>query len=203
MTHRCGRRVAAAGLAIALVAAAASCNRGGEASPTNSPSGGPVATEPGGSVSFPLPEDTAGAVKLAGLSLLPQEATEYDVRAHLDVVVDGKAVAVPADIGIDVESKQLSPLHTHDATGVVHIAAPKADTFRVGQLFQEWGVTLTKTCLGSYCADDTHQLLGFDDGQLVPDPASIPFDDQAEIVIWFGPKGTNPPVPTTYAFPPA
>jgi hypothetical protein len=199
MIERRGRRGAAV-LALVVAVLAGACNKNETSSP-NTPTNDPVATDATGSVSFPLPSDTPAAVKLAGLPMLGQEMLDYHIHSHLDVVVDGKAVAVPANIGIDVEGGQISPLHTHDATGVIHIEAAKKDVFRVGQLFQEWGVTLNKTCLASFCADETHQLLGFDNGQLVPDPASIPFDEHAEIVIWYGPKGSNPQVPTSYSFP--
>jgi hypothetical protein len=57
--------------------------------------------------------------------------------------------------------------------------------------------------VATYCTDDQHQLLGMVDGQLVGDPASIAFADQDQIVVWFGPRGTNPSVPASYAFPPS
>jgi hypothetical protein len=205
MTHRRGRLVAAAGLALACVAAAASCNRSTEATPAKTPEGPPPATNPSGAVTFPVPEDTAAVVKVAGLQLMPQDApTEHHLRSHVDVIIDGKAVVVPADIGVDVPGKQISPLHTTDDSGIVHIDAAKKDppdTYRVGQLFQEWAVPLDKTCIATYCVDATHQLLGFSNGQLVPDPASIPFAADAQVTIWYGPKGTNPTVPVSYAFP--
>ena len=115
--------------------------------------------------------------------------------------VNGKPVAVPANIGVDVEGKQRSPLHTLDASGIVQAETDKDQVLRVWQFFQQWGVSLDKTCLATFCSDDHNQLLGFANGQLVPDPASIPFEAQQEIVIWYGPKGTNPTVPVSYAFP--
>jgi hypothetical protein len=199
MIDRRGRAWAAV-VALAVAVIVTGCTKSGDPTP-NGPEGGPTATNVDGSVSFPVTDDTPAAVKLAGLPMLSKETAADQVRAHLQVIVNGKSVTVPANIGVDVEGGQISPLHTHDETGVVHIEAGEQDTIRVGQLFLEWGVPLDKTCLGSFCADENHQLLGFDNGQLVPDPASIPFEQGSVIVIWFGPKGSNPEVATTYAFP--
>ena len=75
--------------------------------------------------------------------------------------------------------------------------------FTLGQLFTQWGVRLDKSCVATYCTGDPHQPLGFVNGQLVGDPASISFQENDQIVVWFGPRGTNPPVPVTYSFPPS
>jgi len=63
-----------------------------------------------------------------------------------------------------VPGPQLSPLHTHDASSTVHIEAPQAARFTLGQLFTEWNVQLTRSCLGSLgslCADTGHRLQFF------------------------------------------
>jgi hypothetical protein len=45
----------------------------------------------------------------------------------------------------------ISPLHTHDQSGVVHIEAEAPADFTVGQFFTEWAVRLTSDCVGGYC----------------------------------------------------
>ena len=50
---------------------------------------------------------------------------------------------------------------------------------------------------------DKNQLLGFLNGELVGDPASIPLNAHDQIVIWYGPKSAgNPTLPATTTFPP-
>src|SRR4051812_2167599 len=108
--------------------------------------------------------------------LVPERRESFlnHVHAHLDVFVNGKRARVPAGIGINIRdpgvqtfptgdgtkayggislcSKPcISPLHTHDDTGILHTesASPLPNT--LGQFFTEWGVRLTRTCVGTYC----------------------------------------------------
>lgn len=156
-----------------------------------------------GGAAFALPKDAAAAIRQAGLpELSPERSRELAVvhnRAHLDVTINGQPVTVPSGIGVTA-NQNVSPMHTTDDSGIVRIESEKPDTFTIGQFFTEWGVNLDKNCLGTFCTDGTNQLLGFVNGQLVPDPASIPINDKSEIVIWYGPKGTNPKVPASYPF---
>jgi hypothetical protein len=156
-----------------------------------------------GGASFGLPKDPGAAIKAAGLpELSPERSQELAVvhdKAHLEVAINGQPVTVPNGIGVTT-NKNLSPMHTTDDSGVVRVEAEKPDTFTIGQFFTEWGVKLDKNCLATFCTDDKNQLLGYVNGQLVPDPASIPISQHAAIVVWYGPKGTNPKVPATYAF---
>ena len=93
------------------------------------------------------PDTKGGAerIKEAGLPVLNMEGAAEHFHAHLDVFVDGKPVAVPADIGFSFSStgqpNGISALHTHDESGIVHFEAPVAgDTYTLGQLLTEWGV---------------------------------------------------------------
>ncbi len=193
-------RTTAALVVLSLACVTAACSKSADTTSSNDPDVSTPATAPNGTPTFGLPKDPSLAIKESGLPAMPTEGTGVHYHAHLDVSVDGHAVTVPALIGIDEKSQRISPLHTHTDDGIVHIEAEKADTFTVGQLFTEWGVKLDKFCLATYCSDDKNQLLGFLNGQLVGDPASVPFASHDEIVIWYGPRGTNPQVPTTYTF---
>ena len=92
--------------------------------------------------------DTKGGadrIRAAGLPVLNMEGAAEHFHAHLDVFVDGKPVAVPADIGFSFSStgqpNGISSLHTHDESGIVHIEAPVAsDIYTLGQLLTESGV---------------------------------------------------------------
>ena len=87
-----------------------------------------------------------------GLTTLPQEAVATHYHSHLDVFVDGKHVAVPKYIGINLGANYLTELHTHDTRGVIHVESPKSnDHFSIGQFVAEWGVFLNSRCIGGYC----------------------------------------------------
>jgi len=87
-----------------------------------------------------------------GLTTLPQEGVATHYHSHLDIFVDGKHVAVPKYIGINLGANYLTELHTHDTRGVIHVESPKSnDHFSLGQFVAEWGVFLNSRCIGGYC----------------------------------------------------
>jgi hypothetical protein len=134
------------------------------------------------------------------LDALPQEQLAFHVHQHLDLWLNGRKVAVPAAIGIGAGQFQpfITELHTHDATGIVHIEAAQKHVYSLGQLFGEWGVRLSPRCLGSFCG----QLRWWVNGKRQRgDPAAHQlFPAHQEIAIALG----RPParVPSGYTFPP-
>jgi hypothetical protein len=141
-----------------------------------------------------------GLVAAAGLPLLQMEATDVHFHVYLDIVVNGQAEPVPAEIGIG--ARALSPLHTQDASGIVHIEAPQAARFTLGQLFTEWNVRLSGSCVGGVCADAGRRLQLFINGVPYPgDPTQLVLAAHQEIAILYGPTGTPVAPPAGYSFP--
>jgi hypothetical protein len=145
------------------------------------------------------------AARLSAIRLpaLLQEGTALHIHQHLDVYVDGRHVTVPAGIGIDVGSGFISPLHTHDATGVMHVESPDVRTFTLGQFFAVWGVRLTRRCLGGYCASGPSQVRVFVDGhRFKGDPRQVALAEHQEIVVAYGTPAQLPKfIPQSYDFP--
>src|SRR5919201_3619069 len=69
-----------------------------------------------------------------GLPALAREGTKLHTHQHLDVFVDGQRVSVPAGIGINVAEHFISPIHTHDASGVIHVESPTVRSFSAAEL---------------------------------------------------------------------
>ncbi len=148
------------------------------------------------------PTDAVRFIQDAGLPPLKAEGSVVHYHAHLDVIVDGQPVPVPALIGIDEGARRISPLHTHDRSGVVHIEAPGKDSLSLGQLFTEWDVRLTQDCLGSLCADDGKALRLYVNGkQRSGDPSSLFLAKHQEIALVYGDATDSPAVPSSYDFP--
>lgn len=85
------------------------------------------------------------------LQALSQEALAYHIHQQLNIFVNGKRIEVPASIGIN-DSAYLTELHTHDTTGIIHIEAESSNLhYTLGDFFAEWGIFLSKTCVGAYC----------------------------------------------------
>jgi hypothetical protein len=149
-----------------------------------------------------LPADTAAQVRAAGLPMLTTEGTVEHIHAHLDVIVNGQTVVVPADLGIDPSTGQPSPLHTHDTTGVLHIESPVQANFSLGQLFTEWQVTLSANQIGGLKAGNGEMLQAYVNGKPYQgDPASIILHTHDEIAIVYGTPAEQANPPSSYAFP--
>jgi hypothetical protein len=138
-----------------------------------------------------------------GLPALSREGTVLHIHQHLDVFIHGRRIAVPAGIGIDADAGFISPIHTHDVSGIVHVESPDVRTFTLGQLFGVWGVRLSRLCLGGYCARGDDRLRVYADGRpFTGDPRVLPLAPHAEIVVAFGtPKQLPRPLPARYTFP--
>src|SRR4051794_11403321 len=139
-------------------------------------SGAASASLPGAQTG-PPPWDAGGdglqeRLDALGLPALAAEGTVLHIHQHLDLFVDGRRVTVPAGIGIDPAQQFISPLHTHDPTGVLHVEADGPKTFTLGQVFGVWGVPLDRTTLGGLRTGAGKQLKAWVNGKpLQGDPA--------------------------------
>lgn len=154
----------------------------------------------------PWPANTArlrARLGVLGLPALSREGTAMHLHQHLDVFVHGRRVPVPAGIGIDAADGLSLPLHTHDASGIVHVESPDVRTYTLGQLFGVWGVRLTRRCLGGYCDRGDERVRVYVDGRRFEgDPAALPLAAHDEIVVAFGTPAELPrPLPARYVFP--
>jgi hypothetical protein len=139
--------------------------------------------------------DLRPRLEVLGLPALTRSATTLHTHQHVDVFVDGTRVTVPAGIGI--ARHFISPLHTHDSSGIVHVESPTWRSFSLAEFFAVWGVRLTKTCLGGEC--NATKLHLFVNGKKVTDPNLVALTPDQEIVVAFG--SLPAAVPSTYSFP--
>ncbi len=166
---------------------------------------------------WPRPNDALALARAAGLKPEPHEFFAYHVHAHLDVLVNGTPVRVPAGIGIDISNPAvkrgrlpdgtmgfggisdcgrpcISPLHTHDDSGILHTESQKTHPNRLGQFFVEWRVRLTRTCVGGYCRGVKFYV---DGKRFTGDPRQITLTNLKEIAVVIG----KPPASIPSRFP--
>jgi hypothetical protein len=155
--------------------------------------------------------------------LIPEKAEflQYHVHAHLDVFVYGKQVLVPAGIGIDLDNPAvvtdkspnglivgaglaqecdkpcISPLHTHDLSGLLHTETKTPTPNHLGQFFVEWAVRLTPDCVGSYCKPRVPIAIYVDGKKSAGDPRKIELSNLREIAMVIG----KPPAKIPMEFP--
>lgn len=121
--------------------------------------GGPVDMDGTSMPPWPAPTDVPARVTSAGLDLGPMGTAEH-YHPNLRIIIDGQDVPVPANIGVDPTTGAMSAVHTHETDGTIHIEADTAgETFTLGQLFTQWGVTLTPTQIGGVRAEDGQQMI--------------------------------------------
>lgn len=148
--------------------------------------------------------DSAAYVAAAGLPY-GEEKTTVHYHAHLDVIVDGKNVDVPAYLGFVAQGNRglgLAPLHTHTPDGVIHIENDKPATFVLGQVFVLWAVRFTADCVGPYCTGSGKELAVFVNGSRYSgDPQRLVLRKHQEIAVVYGDAGHLPTPPASYNFP--
>jgi hypothetical protein len=157
-----------------------------------------------------LPAYALSRIGYAGLIPLVGAVIRHD-HVHLDVIVSGRRVAVPAGVGIaePVDNGPCpplggkngdcatghgffgrvanSPLHTHSASGIIHVEADRPGAYTLGQFFDEWGVRLDRSCVGAYCSRGGKELRVYVDGRRrTGDPRRIVLTNRQEIAVVFG-----------------
>lgn len=151
------------------------------------------------------PDNTSLRARLEadGLQVLTAEGQVQHTHQHLDLFVDGQPVQVPADIGIDRVNLILSPIHTHDASGILHIESPIVRDFTFGEFFDVWGIRFDARCIGGLCDGNGRVLAVFLNGEpFAGDPRSLVLRAHDEIVVAIGTLALLPsPIPSSYAFP--
>jgi hypothetical protein len=137
-------------------------------------------------------------LKPLGLNALTNEGEVIHIHQHLDIFENGKKVTVPSQIGI-YDGQFLTELHTHDASGVMHVESPTKRNFDLAQFFGVWGVRLTPSCVGGYCKELTPWKMYVNGKEYLGDPRALVLKPHQEIAIVIG----TPPksIPSKYKFP--
>jgi hypothetical protein len=189
------RRVLLAGAALVLVFAACgkdggNVNGGGhESTPTTKAESGLSVYD--GAPPWPLPDDAADRWESVGIEGLKAEGKLVHYHAHLDVFYDGRKVTVPGNIGLDFRKQEISPLHTHSPSGVIHVESESDDSFTLGQFLTEWGVKVTGECVADKCGDE---VAVFVNGSIQDESArSLVIKRDTEIALVLGAKPDDIP----------
>lgn len=220
LLHFDDSRAVKAGVLVLSLVLLASCSPKAKVEPEYS---APAAPKPvAGAVPWSRPPDTLDRARRAGLVPERKESFVFHIHAHLDVFVNGKSTPVPAGLGIDIKAPGvksgplrgggtgyggislcgrpcISPLHTHDLSGIVHVEAPQKKDFTLGGFFAEWGLRLDSTCAGGYCRPAAEWAVFVGGKPFEGNPADIVFEDKQQIALVIG----TPPaqIPADYGTP--
>jgi hypothetical protein len=130
----------------------------------------------------PLTPQTVANIQAAGVGYMSGDHTNtpQHIHAYVSIWYNGKRVEIPANIGI--AGGKHATMHTHDATGTVHMEGPADQRFKLGQFFTLWGVPLEG-------ARVYHQ------GRRVADPANLQLADKMLLKVIYGPTPSGAGVP--------
>lgn len=130
-----------------------------------------------------------------GIPCDASEAVAYHVHAHLTIVVGGTRLYYPpANIGIEALHLCFYWLHTHDATGIIHIEAPHRIRPTLGQFFDIWGQPLSRRRIWRWNAPAGAEIRYFvGRARYTGNPRAIPLLFHTAITAEVGPPFIPPP----------
>lgn len=92
------------------------------------------------------------------------------IHPKLQIIIDGRQVTIPSNMGIlwtlwkDRSLERLgmpmpdmrdmpfmSPLHTHDTSGIIHVESTVIRNYTLGEFFDVWGVSFNESCILDRC----------------------------------------------------
>jgi len=92
--------------------------------------------------------------------------TEMDIGGHesltmhihqmLTIKINGEQIIIPANIGLP--NGMMRPIHTHDASGKIHVEGTCPRDFTLGEIFDVWGEEFTEISFMGNPIDATHTL---------------------------------------------
>ncbi len=128
----------------------------------------------------------------------------YHIHAHLTIIANGTQRAVPIAVGVNnpflihnfvIAAVCYYWLHTHDATGIIHVEAPQSGTYTLGEFFDIWGEPLTRGNVAGF----TGTVTAYVDSTLYSgDLTAIDFQEHRQITLIVG---TVPDTLPVYTFP--
>ena len=95
-------------------------------------------------------------VVITGASITIHSEKSFVAHLHpsLNVLVNGKSISVPKNIGIDSSlhkdhsldqygAEGVAPLHTHDDSGTIHVESTVNRNYTLGEFLNIWGIDLS------------------------------------------------------------
>jgi hypothetical protein len=144
------------------------------------------------------PEYAHLAERLKLIGIPPGGQEKFHIHALLHIYVDGLLRPLAANIGLDPAKSLESSMHTHDATGIIHMEAPHPFNYRLGDFFSVWGVKLGPAQVGGLKGAGGDRLHFYLNGKPFGNPAALVLHKDDSIVIGYGPPSGYPHNPSKF-----
>jgi hypothetical protein len=177
-------------VAVVLIASSGGGGGGGSSSKSSAETGTQAGVQTGNA---PWPAEYSFlAQRLEALNFPEQSDVGYHVHDKFFVYINGKESPIPANFGIDPQGRFIAPIHTHDATGIIHLESEKEYPFTIGQVFDIWGVRFTGNQIGGYTAGNGNVLQVYVNGKQVSDPVNYKLKAHDIVIVGYGKPGSFP-----------
>jgi hypothetical protein len=187
-------------LAGLIVLASAGCGAGSDAPPGLTISGpGLQTSQPVQQPSRPAwrPEYAHLGKRLGLMGIPPGGEEKFHTHAMLHIYLNGLLLPLPAEIGLDRAHGVESSMHTHDATGIIHMEAAHPYNYTLGDFFSVWGVKLGPARVGGLTGLGGDHLHFYLNGRALSNPAALVLHRYDSVVIGYGPDNSFPHNPST------
>lgn len=129
-------------------------------------------------------QDSSKPTRNIALSCTLDMYTTFHIHPILQIVINGQQQTIPADIGIS--GPCMHPIHTHDATGKIHVESSVARDFTLGDLFAVWGKAFNQNQILDSATDASHTIVVTVNGSKVDTYENTVMHDNDQIVISYG-----------------
>jgi hypothetical protein len=158
-----------------------------------------------GAATYAAGDSSAGGVgqRVQGIACDGSIPVQH-IHVHLTLIANGVQRAIPLAVGVlgaeeisnfVVDGRCFYWLHTHDATGIVHIEAPDSAQYTLGKFFAIWGEQLSRSNVGGFQGDVTVYI---DSTKYEGDLSALAFKERQQITLIVGAVPDTIPV---YAIP--
>jgi len=144
------------------------------------------------------PEYAHLAERLKLIGIPPGGQEKFHIHALLHIYVEGLLRPLAANIGLDPAKGLESSMHTHDATGIIHMEAPHPFNYTLGDFFSVWGVKLGPAQVGGLKGAGGDRLHFYLNGKPLRNPAALVLHKDDSIVIGYGPPSGYPHNPSKF-----
>jgi hypothetical protein len=110
----------------------------------------------------------------------------FHTHMVLEIYILDKKQVIPANTGITKRCMHI--IHTHDASGELHIESPYYHRFYLKDFFMIWGKTFNRNCIFDYCVDESYTLSFFVNGVENNEYEDLPLRDGDTIRIVYSEK---------------
>lgn len=83
-------------------------------------------------------------------------AAGMHIHPRLEIEINGEERSIPANIGVSVGC--MKPLHTHDASGTLHIEFQRPHDFTLGDFFRVWDKEFSELQIFDFKVDEEHSI---------------------------------------------